>query len=298
MSDFRGGLVRSGRRHLPRSGWSLLELLVAVLLGLVLIHVLVDQVLASRQGQRLQAAQAQMIEDAQIALDLLRSDLRMAGHAWPLKARTGTSGLAAWEDALGNATWTACDAGFASEPSGGPPSCVAAPAGAGPTASAVELSYQVDAHSAVLGSDGRPTDCLGNAIEPTVLADGQQVYLAFNRWQVVSVSGRSELRCGGRGRTGPQPLVDHVERLLLWWGLPVEAAAGAALRYVGAAQVGDFTAVRAVRVCLQLRSADPVLGSGDLRAYRACDGSMQTSDDGRLRRSFVATVAWRHLRPS
>ncbi len=280
-----------------QAGLSLLELLVALAMGLVLVTTLIAQVLIGGRGQRLQAAQTQMVEDAQIALDLLRNDLRMAGHAWPLKAQLSPSGQASWQSALSGPVWTACDAGFASLPSDGPPTC-AASSGTGDLSSAVELAYQADARSTVVGSDGRPTDCLGNALESTALADGQQVYLAFNRWQVSSSGGRTELRCGGRGKTGPQPLVDNVERLMLWWGLPVDNTPGSALRYVSAAQISDFAAVRAVRVCLQLRSAEPVLGPEDSRSYRACDGSSSTSSDGRLRRSFVTTVAWRHLRPS
>ncbi len=288
--------MRRDGRSTAQAGLSLLELLVAVSLGLILVATLIAQVLVGGRGQRLQAAQAQMVEDAQIALDLLRSDLKMAGHAWPVKAQTSSSGLASWQDALSGRVLTACDAGFASLPADGPPACAAAAAAGGLSSSAVELAYQVDGHSTVVGSDGRPTDCLGNAIEPTVLTDGRSLDLTFNRWQISSSAGRSELRCGGRGRTGPQPLVDNVERLLLGWGLPVDNTPGTALRYVSAAQVSDMAAVRAVRVCLQLRSAEPVLGPEDARSYLACDGSYLTSGDGRLRRSFVATVAWRHGR--
>lgn len=281
---------------MAEAGLSLLELLVALSLGLALITALMAQVLIGGRGQRLQAAQAQMVEDAQIALDLLRSDLRMAGHAWPLKAQTSPSGLASWQDAFSGPALIACDAGFASLPPNGPPACALASGSGAQTSSAVELAYQVDGRSAVVGSDGRPTDCLGNAIEPTVLADGRSLDLTFNRWQVSSSAGRSELRCGGRGRTGPQPLVDNVEHLRLGWGLPVDNTPGTALRYVSASQVGDLSAVRAVRVCLQLRSAEPVLGPDDARAYLSCDGLSLISSDGRLRRSFVATVAWRHAR--
>ncbi len=289
--------MRRGALEARQAGLSLLEWLVALSLGLILVTTLIAQVLAGGRGQRLQAAQAQMAEDAQVALDLLRADFRMAGHAWPLKSQLSPSGLASWQDALGASFLTACDAGFASLPPDGPPSCRAVDATGGGDSSAVELAYEVDATTSVAGSDGRPTDCLGNAIEPAAQADGRRVFIAFNRWQISSSGGRSELRCGGRGRTGPQPLVDNVERMLLHWGLPVDEAEGTALRYVSAAQVVDFSRVRAVRICLQLRSADPVLGPEDVRQYRACDGSSQISGDGRLRRSFVATVAWRHIRP-
>ena len=293
--------MRRRRGASAQAGLSLLEALVALALGLMLVTVLMAQVLVGGRGQRLQAAQAQMAEDAQLALDLLRSDLKMAGHGWPLKSHISASGQASWQDALNAAgvpMLTACDAGFASLPADRAPSCAASAGSQALVSSAVELVYEVDAASAVAGSDGRPTDCLGNSIEPTDLGNGRRAYITFNRWQVHGSAGRTELRCGGRGRTGPQPLVDHVEQLVLQWGLPVDQADGAALRYLKASEVGDFTRVHAVRLCLQLRSAEPVLGAEDVRQYRSCDGRERTSADGHLRRSFVATVAWRHRRPS
>lgn len=280
-----------------QAGLSLLEWLVALSLGLILVTTLIAQVLASGRGQRLQAAQAQMAEDAQVALDLLRADFKMAGHAWPLRSQISPSGQASWHDALGAPALTVCDAGFASLPPDDRPSCAASELSGGAGSSAVELAYEVDAATSVVGSDDRPTDCLGNSVEPRTLADGRRVFITFNRWQISSSGGRIELRCGGRGRTGPQPLVDNVERMRLSWGLPVDETEGTALRYVSAADAGDVSGARAVRICLQLRSAEPVLGPEDVRQYRTCDGSLLISEDGRLRRSFVVTVAWRHLRP-
>ena len=286
-----GGWPRSHQR-----GAGLLELLIALSLGLILVATLTMQVIGGGRGQRLQVAQAQMVEDAQIALDLLRADFLMAGHAWPLKGQTGSSGQASWNDALAGPALLACDAGFASLPSSGAPSCAAVGGAASSASSAVEVAYEADVYSTVVGSDGRPTDCLGNSIVPTVLSDGRRVYLAYNRWQISSSGGRTELRCGGRGTSSPQPLVDQVERLVLTWGLPVDASEGTALRYVSASELTDFSQVRAVRVCLQMRSPEAVLGPQDARTYRDCNGLALLSSDGRLRRSFHTTVAWRHLR--
>ncbi|MEI7784916.1 MAG: PilW family protein [Betaproteobacteria bacterium] len=258
-----------------------------------LIAAALMQAVTAKRSQRLQAAQALMIEDAQIAIDLLRNDLMMAGYGRPLRALQSPGGPASWQTTLAAAALWACDHGFASLPASAQPACAAAPAAGGQSSSAVEIAYEADGYSTVLGSDGRPTDCLGNGLDAGVAADGSRVYIAYNRWQV-STSGRSELRCGGRGSTGPQPLVDNVERLLLSWGLPVDAGEATALRFVGAAQVSDFRLVRAVRLCLLLRSSDPVLGPDDVRSYTDCAGSAATSDDGRLRRAFWSTAALRN----
>ncbi len=272
---------------------SLLEWLVASFIAWSLIAAALVQTVSARRSQRLQAAQALMIEDAQIAIELLRADLMMAGYGRPLRSRSSPGVPASWQTALEAAPLWACDHGFASPPSNAQPVCAAAPAPGSPGSSAVEIAYEADGYSTVLGSDGRPTDCLGNSLDASTAADGSRVYIAYNRWQV-STGARSELRCGGRGSSGPQPVVDNVERLVLSWGLPVDAVEGTALRFLSAAQVGDFRQVRAVRLCLLLRSSDAVLGQDDVRSYTDCAGNALTSGDGRLRRAFWSTVALRN----
>lgn len=278
------------------AGLSLLEWLVASFIAWSLIAAALVQTVSARRSQRLQAAQTLLAEDAQIAIDLLRADLMMAGYARPLRVVQSPGGPASWQTALAAAPLWACDHGFVSLPSNAQPACAAAPASGSPSSSAVEVSYEADGYSTVLGSDGRPTDCLGNGLDASTAADGSRVYITYNRWQLVS-GARSELRCGGRGSTGPQPLVDNVERLVLSWGLPVDAGPGTALRFVGAAQVSDFRQVKAARLCLLMRSSDPVLGPDDMRDYTDCTGSIARSEDGRLRRAFWSTVALRNGGP-
>lgn len=278
------------------AGWSLLEWLLASFIAWSVIAAALMQTVSARRSQRLQAAQALLAQDAQIAIDLLRADLMMAGYSKPLRVVQSPGGPASWQTALAGAPLWACDHGFASLPSNAQPACAAAPASGSWSSSAMEIAYEADGHSTVLGSDGRPTDCLGNALDASTAADGSRIYITYNRWQL-SGGARSELRCGGRGSTGPQPLVDNVEVLLLSWGLAVDASPGTALRFVRAAQVSDFRQVRAARLCLVMRSSDPVLGLDDVRDYTDCAGSVVRSDDGRLRRAFWSTVALRNGGP-
>lgn len=275
------------------AGYSLLELLVASAIGLLVVTLALAQLLALGRSQALHAAQGQLMEDAQLALDLLRSDFMMLGYGRPLQALT--TGPAAWRTGVPAPALVACDEGFASLPQLAAPTCLHGSAqnpsqdgGAG--SSAVELVYEADIHSTVVSSSKAPTDCLGNALDAIDLAGGGKIHLAYSRWQI---SPRSELRCGGRGSSSAQPLVENVERMRLWWGLPVDGQMASALRYLPASQVADFKQVRAVRLCLLVRSREPVLGADEVRTYRDCNGAAATSGDGRLRRAFWATVAFR-----
>ena len=115
-------MVRAGRLRalglVRRSaGLSLLEWLVASFIAWSLISAALLQTVSARRSQRLQAAQALLIEDAQIAIELLRADLMMAGYGRPLRLSSSPGGPASWQTTLDAAPLLACDHGFASLPS-------------------------------------------------------------------------------------------------------------------------------------------------------------------------------------
>ncbi|MEX0731791.1 MAG: PilW family protein [Aquisalimonadaceae bacterium] len=63
-----------------QSGLSLVELMVAVVLGLLLMTGIFSVFLASKQTYRLSDAVSRMQENGRFALEMLASDIRMAGH--------------------------------------------------------------------------------------------------------------------------------------------------------------------------------------------------------------------------
>jgi type IV pilus assembly protein PilW len=268
-----------------QGGATLLECLVGLALGLVVVAAVAVHYLATGQSSRLQAAQAQMTEDAQIGLELLRTELMMAGFAQPQKLVLDAQGRPRWQTALaGQPPLVACDKGFVLPRTVGSVVCAAD----GPSA-ALEISYQADAFNTVpLSDNSTPTDCLGNGLKDPKLAP-----LTRNRWYVDSSQGRSELRCASQLGNPGQPLVDNVEVLALWFSVAQAADPKAPVRYVKASQVDSFSRVRSVRLCLLMRSTDAVLAAEDALAYLDCEGTPQTSSDRRLRRAFHAVVALR-----
>lgn len=273
-------------RVVPCRGLSLLECLVGLALGLVIVATVAAQYVATGQSARLQAAQSQMTEDAQIALQLLSSELMMAGYARPQALVQGADGKPRWQTALqSEPPLRACDAGFVSPASTTEALC----AGSGSTA-AFEVRYQADEFNTVpLSGSTRPSDCLGNGLNAS--AGG---YFTSNRWYVAISQGRSELRCASQLGNPGQPLVDNVEALALWFAEAQSSEAEPPARYVRASQVISFARVRSVRLCLLMRSTDAVLAAEDAATYLDCDGVTQTSVDRRLRRAFHTTVALRN----
>jgi type IV pilus assembly protein PilW len=66
--------------HLKQAGLSLIELMIAMLVGLILIAGVLSIFLSSRQSYGINSAVAQIQEHGRFALDFIRHDTRMAGY--------------------------------------------------------------------------------------------------------------------------------------------------------------------------------------------------------------------------
>ena len=264
-------------------GMSLLECLVGLALGLAVVGTVARHFLVTGRSARLHAAQAQMVDDAQIGLQLLASDIAMAGYAQPQRWQSQPDGSTRWQTGLAEPALFACDTGFAAPSTAGALACAASG-----TSAALAVRYQADMYNTVpLSKKTEPSDCLGAG-----LGSGT-VLITENRWYVASSQGRTELRCASRLGNPGQPLVDNVESMVLWFSQALAGDPEAPVRWVTAGQVSDFSRVRSVRLCLVLRSTDAVLGPEDSASFIDCQGLAQTVSDGRLRRAFHTTVALR-----
>ncbi len=294
-------------KNLNRSrmkGLTLIELLISLVIGLVVVGAVIVSMIGSGKAGRFQEAYSQMNEDAQIALSILSRDLQMAGYSQPsdlvniaLPAATPSFVLTFASLGAGNIVF-GCDTGFAN-PSVATVACGPATV----TTAAIEVAYEADLKNTVpQGTPSVPSDCLGNGIPVG------PPYIARNRYYLsvsttATTSGRPELYCASNNvaNTG-QPLVENIEDMKILYGVAVAAAPTQVVRYVTAAQVAtvpDWGNVISVRVCLQVRSAEPVLAPGgeDVLTYLDCAGTSQTSVDGYLRRAYFSTSALRDRMP-
>ncbi len=260
-------------------GFALVEMLVALVIGLVVVGALFSTYVSTGTTGRLQSALSQMDEDAQIGLRLLSSDLLMAGYAQALSLDEDTSLLT--RTYVGRPVF-GCDKGFASAAANTPAECC----GSG-NSPAIEITFEADLYNALV-TDGKPADCLGNS-----LLSGPAT-VTYNRYRV----GSGALQC-----TGPRgiaaPLVDNVEAMQIWYGEAGGTDPRILSRYVTADAVQDFQRIVSVRVCLLMRSAEPVLAAEDasVTAYLDCDAVTQTASDAHLRRAYFGTTALRNRMP-
>lgn len=310
-------VMKSLNSRARAKGLTLVELLISMVIGLVVVGAVIVSMVGSGKGGRFQEAYSQMNEDAQIALSILSRDLQMAGYSQPTgftniagTATTPTFALQ-YTNVPGNSIF-GCDTGFTN-----PSSTAAVACGTG-TIAALEVAYEADVRSTVAvagtGTATVPTDCLGNRIGG---AGSVAPWIARNRYYVststsANTSGRPELYCASdtAGNTG-QPLVENIESMTVLYGvtlsppaLPAVPPPPQVVRYVTAAQIAavgpaEWGNVVSVRVCLLIRSAERVLSLGDedILTYLDCAGISQTSNDGRLRRSYFSTSTIRDRMP-
>lgn len=255
-------MIRRSMR-LPRStGHTLLELTIAVALGLVVAAGAVVAYRAQHRAHVLATDAARIHEAGMNALTLIGEEIAMAGFA-PADAPASLDGPAVFGCAGGRAT--GADATL---------SCESLPN----RSDGIAVRYVGDVISTWASSGGQVTDCLGQSVD-------EAAAVIVNRYHAKpsASTGEPQLYCEGSGRVGTaQPLVEGVEalRFRYWLGNATQAVDASALVRE------QWSSVVAVDLCVLVRGA-PFPRSVD---YVDCDGVTKSASDGRARQTF-----WRHI---
>jgi type IV pilus assembly protein PilW len=261
--------------------------MVSLFIGLMVTGAVASVYVGSARAGRQLKAMAQITEEAQLALALLRRDLQLAGSAEPTGVVASTQRFAA--PAAPRVVF-GCEQGFTSAVVAvGTAACAAATSGT----PAIEVTFEATADNTVGAyRSANAADCLGAAITG-------KSFTSHRYYVDQGPSGRNELYCGSAASTSPQALAENVEAIALRYG---EANGWSAsdpgthrpVRYVPASAVADWSNVVAVRVCLLMRSGFPVFTTEDVASYRDCSGTVQTATNRNLYKAFFTTVAIRN----
>lgn len=290
---------RPGIGHRSNAGYTLIEIMVSLTIGAGLIGAVLMAVSGTGLTGRRQDSQAQLAEEGQVALNILTSQLRMAGFWVP------TSPMPALEPA--QTMLRGCRNGFSNVTAA---SFDALACNGGTGNDAIAIRY--DANEPGLIS---PADCLGADLE------ADKAGMVDNRFYIsTSPSGNPALYCrgnGGSAGTTPQMLIDNVESLQLRYGIaavntpplgPVifdpPAYTQETVRYVRASDLttactpiapaaNSWCAVTSVRVCAIMRTNDNA-AEQSATPYIDCDGNNATVNDRRIRRALTTTVSLRN----
>lgn len=197
----------------------------------------------------------------------------------------------------------------------------------------ISIAYEADKYNTVATSAGLPTDCVGTGITPSsfsyLKSDGSttstvSVYEVENRFYIGTSTyvTNPTLYCKGNGNSSTQqPLVENIEDMQFTYGVvnPTNAVASyisltptftatMVLGYLTANGVDTDTtkltgtagtaarwsAVKTVRVCVVVRSENPVLDNLDSAKYLDCSGTLVSPTDRRLRRAYTTTLVLRN----
>lgn len=287
------------RRGLAAAGFTLIEMMVAMAIGLAVVGALIAAYLASFSSGRHSDALVQITEDATLALGVMRQQVAQAGfsqlhgvgeagmvlHAFP--GVVGCEGAPFVDLQTSILVTTNC------KPTDLDPSMP----------DTLEVAYEgsvlpAKASNGILGGSGspQPLDCLGNSFAKTHdSATGDDYWLNDSKFYV---SGGS-LYCHGPGNAAGAALVQNVETLQVTYGMAAAPAGspggGQIIYYDVAPHPGSplWANVVSVNLCVQVRSATKVLDKtamATLGTWVDCRNAQHTSSDGYMRRTFATTI--------
>lgn len=228
-------------------GFSLIELMVSMIIGLIISIAAVSAYLSASGASRMAEAQGRMNEDAQAALTILTQQLRMAGNNPdqvnridnddptlssrhnPVYLPMPTSPGFTTTFALTAFGIRGCDGVF-SNITAAPAldQLLCAPDDAQPDSIAV--SYEADTFNTVPTPGNLPTDCLGipltsnTAFLPTLASSAAvnatvTYAVADNRFYIGTSAAIPSLYCKGNGiNSTPQALVENIEDIQFTYG--------------------------------------------------------------------------------
>lgn len=323
---------RTSSRTRTQQGVSLVELLVAMTIGLFLMGAIGIIYVNTATTSRSSTLESQMNEDATLALELLQQQIRLTGFSnvdatgnrlFPGQAIRGCDGDPSATDPEDRATaFTDNSAAFSTLACNG--------GGTLPDSFAVRYEATLLNSQSVTSSGVRlPGNCAHEALSVwnVPAAEGvpavTSLALADNRYYIANdADGTPSLFCQGRTGAGfgaATALIPNIEDMQLQYAvtalptvgnpIPHQVAGyvtadyvptGAPAPVLGTPAV-NWSRVAAIRVCLVARSARTVPAGdnslNDTGRYIDCDGNEQTPNDRFVRRAYVTTIQLRNMRP-
>lgn len=242
-------------------GFSLIELMVALAIGLIIATASFSAYLGASGASRAAEAQGRMNEDAQAALSVLTQQLRMAGSNPYQPGRTDASrrnpvytpyNPAIFVSvppafALSSFSVRGCDGTFGNLTTTTRIDDLNCQGGTNAGPNSIAVSYEADAFNSVASPAKLPTDCLGvelaqaTATFPLEVPPGPYAYYVASNLFFIGTSKAvrtPSLYCKGNGIASiAQPLVENIEDLQLSYGVVNTATADDA---VGTAVVAGY----------------------------------------------------------
>lgn len=251
--------MSSAFKRQRQSGFGLVEIMVALVVGLLVVAGLVQIYLSNKQSYTVQEAQSRLQENVRLASIYLTSNIAKAGFRQNFQDGESdifTKGIISGTNDGGAGT----------------------PAGTLANTDTITIRFQ---------RDGIITDCHGSELpKDTSLGD-----IVTN---VFRVDANNELECSNKGGapTTWRPVLEDVQDMQVLYGEDTDAD-GAVDQYRNGANVSDFSNVLSVRLALLLASNDDVKPTAESKSYTLLDKNVTTppaSAPDRIQRRVIERV--------
>jgi len=239
-----------------QTGFSLVELMVAVTLGLILVAIIAQIYVGSKQTYRTQDDLARLQEEGRYAMELISRSLRLAGYRSDFTQSYSTAFPATTEAIGGTAGATADD----------PDTLIVRHYGSGAGA-----------------GDNSIRDCTGAVVNGTTRAQ-----MTFS-----VASGSLQLQCQ-RDANPAVSLISNVRDMQILYGVDTSATPDNVVDiFQTASPAPSWDNVLAVRICIEMQTANDNV-SPAMQTYTDCNGMPKSATDRRFHRTFSTTIALRN----
>ncbi|PXX40058.1 PilW family protein [Undibacterium pigrum] len=309
-------------------GRSLVELMIAMTIGLIISLAVTSLFVNNSQTYKIFDDKSVMEEDGRMALNMIAYHIRMA-ETGPQK-NTGAQvaaggGVSSYDQNIEGIS--GCSGGFISPlvPASPVPAVNPVPCNlstTGPDSLTVRYIVDVDNSNAAAASAAAPTDCLGQAVPQTVkFPTTDSNYTVENRYYIVtnSSTGRSDLYCAGNGGvpigtafSAGKPIMENVIDMKIVYGYDqqnkqsvnsffnaadlmaptVPDPVGEADPLPGDPPITKWARIISAKICLVMRSENGGLAPKPM-TYTNCSGTVVTAPDKRLYSTFTTVVGIR-----
>jgi len=270
------------KSRVKQYGLSLLELMIAMVLGLFII-VGISYVYINGKKSSITNDQVSMLQaNGQAALQELTSIIQHAGYS--------SNSVAPFEDifirtAISTSSCTDSTDSVSS------PALFSAMINNNPDhGDTIGVVY--------LGDDTLNLDCAGNELPATCRLesgaprDASKIYNQF--FVAENAAGIPALNCSGSRTSASVEIAEGVENIQFVYGEDINTD-GVADRYVNSASVTNWEEVVSVNVAVLIRSLQPVARTNTARSYQLSEDSVINTNDRYLRSVFTATVRLRNV---
>lgn len=291
------------KNSLKHKGITLIEIMVAMAIMLIVLSAILLNVSSSTRSGAMQQNISNMMENGQMALNVLTRSIRNAGFQDFIKVPTPIEDRERFGQYIQGCSNGSFSGVVSTAPEWAASTCIA-----GGSSDAIAVRFQGGQLQELPGNNGLvnllSADCSG---QPVIGADskfnrgdGTDITIVDNRFFISD----NELRCWGNGGKTALGLVENIEAMRLWYGVSdrvkdtsgAETLAAQTARYMTASDIDNkygaeedrWNRVTAVRVCVLVRSANKV--SSPSYTYTDCSGEEKTPTDGFLRRAMFTTI--------